>query len=148
MMSPARRLVLTTALVLVAGACAPAAQPTATPAAPAKATTAASPKPAVSPAASPSPAAGGADAGKELVAAKGCGGCHTIPGCATCTGAVGPNLAGVASRNKIAGGAVDNNGPEDLKKWILDPPAAKPGTAMPKLGLSDDEATKIAAYLA
>jgi cytochrome c len=85
--------------------------------------------------------------GKTLVAAKGCGGCHTIPGCTGCSGTVGPNLAGVAGRTKIAGGAVDNNGPDDLKKWILDPPAAKPGTAMPKLGLSDAEATQIVAYL-
>jgi cytochrome c1 len=53
----------------------------------------------------------------------------------------------VANRTKIAGGAVDNKGPDDLKAWILDPPAKKPGTAMPKVGLSDEEATKIAAYL-
>ena len=85
--------------------------------------------------------------GKALIASKQCGGCHTIPGVAGATGTVGPNLAGVASRTKIAGGAVDNNGPDDLKKWIMDPPAEKPGTAMPKLGLSDDEASKIVAYL-
>ena len=40
-----------------------------------------------------------------------------------------------------------NNGPDDLKRWILNPPAVKPGTAMPNLGLTDDEATKIVAYL-
>jgi cytochrome c1 len=103
----------------------------------------------------PAAASGGAEIepgspaaeGKTLVAAKGCGGCHTIPGVAGAVGTVGPNLAGVASRTKIAGGAVDNNGPDDLKKWIMDPPAQKPGTAMPKLGLTDDEATKIAAFL-
>jgi cytochrome c1 len=60
---------------------------------------------------------------------------------------VGPSLAGVASRPKIAGGAVPNSGPDDLKKWILNPPALKPGTAMPNVGLTDDEATKIVAYL-
>jgi len=96
------------------------------------------------------PAGGGAadaDADKALVGQKGCGGCHTIPGVAGATGTVGPNLAGVAARNRIAGGAVANNGPDDLKKWILDPPASKPGTLMPKLGLTDDEATRIAAFL-
>jgi cytochrome c len=90
-----------------------------------------------------SPAAEGA----QIIATKPCGGCHTIPGIPGATGQVGPNLAGVASRSKIAGGAVSNAGPDDLKKWILNPPADKPGTAMPNLGLSDDEATKIVAYL-
>ena len=40
-----------------------------------------------------------------------------------------------------------NNSHDDLAKWILDPPALKPGTAMPKLGLSADEAAAAAAYL-
>ncbi len=56
-------------------------------------------------------------------------------------------LAGVASRTTIAGGAVPNNGPDDLKNWILNPPAVKPGTAMPDYDLTDDQATQIVAYL-
>jgi cytochrome c1 len=90
-----------------------------------------------------SPAAEGA----QLIATKGCGGCHTIPGIPGATGLVGPSLGGVASRPKIAAGAVPNSGPDDLKKWSLNPPALKPGTGMPNLGLSDDEAAKIVAYL-
>jgi len=86
-------------------------------------------------------------AGADLIAQKGCGGCHVVPGVQGATGTVGPNLAGVAGRKTIAGGAVPINGPDDLKKWILNPPALKPGTAMPNLGLSDDDATKIVAYL-
>jgi cytochrome c1 len=82
-----------------------------------------------------------------LAAQKGCGGCHTIPGVAGANGTVGPALAGVAARTAIAGGAVPNTGPDDLKKWILDPPAVKPGTQMPKLGLTDQEATDIVAFL-
>jgi len=85
--------------------------------------------------------------GAQVLATKTCGGCHVIPGIAGATGAVGPNLGGVASRAKIAGGAVDNHGADDLKAWILNPQAKKPGTAMPNLGLTDDEATKIAAFL-
>jgi cytochrome c1 len=85
--------------------------------------------------------------GQALIAAKPCVGCHTIPGIPGANGTVGPNLAGVASRTTIAGGAVPNNGPDDLKKWVLNPPALKPGTIMPNLGLTDDEATKIVAYL-
>jgi cytochrome c len=90
-----------------------------------------------------SPAAEGA----MLIASEPCGGCHTIPGIAGATGTVGPNLAGVASRAKIAGGAVDNHGADDLKAWILNPAGKKPGTLMPNVGLSDDQATKIAAFL-
>jgi cytochrome c2 len=85
--------------------------------------------------------------GRRLLIAKGCGGCHTVPGVAGANGKIGPDLAGVGSRPTLAGGAVPHNGPDDIKRWILDPPALKPGTAMPKLGLSDDEATRIAAYL-
>jgi cytochrome c2 len=85
--------------------------------------------------------------GQTLIATLPCVGCHTIPGIPGANGQVGPNLAGVASRTKIAGGAVENNGPDDLKKWVLNPPAEKPGTLMPNLGLTDDQATLIVAYL-
>jgi cytochrome c1 len=85
--------------------------------------------------------------GQMLIASLPCVGCHTIPGIPGANGTVGPNLGGVASRPTIAGGAVPNNGPDDLKKWILNPPADKPGTIMPNLGLTDDQATKIVAYL-
>jgi cytochrome c oxidase subunit 2 len=110
---------------------------------------AASPSPGASPVPPPAPPPAGAspDEGRALVAQKGCGGCHTIPGVPGATGTIGPNLAGVASRPRIAGGAVPNNGPDDLKRWIMNPQALKPGTAMPNLGLSDDDATKIVAFL-
>jgi cytochrome c2 len=85
--------------------------------------------------------------GQMIIASEPCVGCHTIPGIPGATGTVGPNLGGVASRTKIAGGAVNNTGPDDLKKWILNPPALKPGTLMPNVGLTDDQATKIVAYL-
>jgi cytochrome c2 len=91
----------------------------------------------------------GSDAalGAQIIASKPCVGCHTIPGVPGATGTVGPNLAGVASRPTIAGGAVPNHGQDDLKKWVEDAPSVKPGTAMPNVGLTDDEATKVAAYL-
>ena len=97
--------------------------------------------------AAPAPAGADPAAGAALIQQKGCGACHTIPGIPGATGTIGPNLAGVASRTRIAAGAVPNNGPDDLKKWIMNPPALKPGTAMPNLGLSDDDATRIVAYL-
>jgi cytochrome c oxidase subunit 2 len=120
----------------------PAAKPAASPA------PGGSPVPAPpSPAPAPPPAGASPDEGRALVAQKGCGGCHVIPGVPGAVGTIGPNLAGVASRPRIAGGAVPNNGPDDLKRWIMNPQALKPGTAMPNLGLSDDDATKIVAFL-
>jgi cytochrome c1 len=85
--------------------------------------------------------------GATIIASKPCVTCHTIPGIPGATATIGPNLAGVARKAKIAGGAVNNSGPEDLKKWITDPGAVKPGTAMIKVAMTDDEATKIVAYL-
>ena len=132
---------------------APAAAPTTAPAAavPAAAPTTAPAKPADTPPpakpAPPKPDAALVQQGQTLAAQKGCGGCHTIPGVAGANGTVGPALAGVGARTAIAGGAVPNTGPDDLKKWLLDPPAVKPGTQMPKLGLTDDEATAIATFL-
>src|SRR5262249_32913347 len=101
------------------------------------------------PANSPQPAPGGGDpaVGAMLISQKGCGACHTIPGIPGAVGTIGPNLGGVASRTRIAGGALPNNGPNDLKAWIMNPPALKPGTIMPNLGLTDQEATNIVAYL-
>jgi cytochrome c oxidase subunit 2 len=95
------------------------------------------------------PTAGGdlAAQGRAVIQQFGCGSCHTIPGIQGATATIGPSLAGVAGRRTIAGGAVPNNGPDDLKGWILDPPAVKPGTGMPKLNLTDEQAAAAAAYL-
>lgn len=94
-------------------------------------------------------AEGGADAAaaRRIIGQKGCGGCHVIPGIPSAKGAVGPSLAGVGSRQTIAGGAVPNTSLEDLTAWLLDPPALKPGTAMPNLGLTQEEATTVAGFL-
>ncbi len=88
-----------------------------------------------------------AQAGETLIQQKGCGGCHVIPGVPGAEGVIGPKLAGVASRTTLAGGAVPNNSPDDLKNWIEHPDTVKPGTSMPNLGLTDQQATRIVAYL-
>ena len=85
--------------------------------------------------------------GVKVILQRGCGGCHTIPNIPGATGTIGPNEAGVADRKTIAGGAVPNNSVDDLAAWIQDPQKLKPGTAMPTLGLSADEAHAAAEYL-
>ena len=89
----------------------------------------------------------GADAaaGRRLVIEHDCGVCHVIPGLRGARSHVGPSLAGFGGRGYIAG--VLPNTPDNLVRWLLDPPAIAPMTAMPDLGLREQEARHIAAYL-
>jgi cytochrome c oxidase subunit 2 len=73
-----------------------------------------------------------------------CTTCHTVSGISV--GVVGPNLSHVASRARIAGGMLANT-PEDLARWLENPPAVKPGSLMPNVGLTPAKARAIAAYL-
>jgi len=75
----------------------------------------------------------------------GCAGCHTIPGVRGPEGLVGPPLADVGRRVYIAG--VVTNTPENMVRWIVDPPSIDPQTAMPVTGISVAEARDVAAYL-
>jgi cytochrome c oxidase assembly factor CtaG len=88
---------------------------------------------------------GDADRGKEAVEAQGCGACHTISGVATAHGEVGPPLTGIARRSILAGELA--NTPENMVRWIEDPQAVEPGTAMPNLGINVQTARDIAAYM-
>jgi cytochrome c len=83
--------------------------------------------------------------GKVLIRDYGCGSCHTIPGIYTARGLVGPPLMFFSRRTMIAGELP--NSPDNLVRWLRNPKAVEPGTAMPDLGLSNDQAQDIAAYL-
>lgn len=147
-------LVLTALLVGLVGlsACADtSAQPTATGAKPGATATkpagtgAASPVPgAASPAAKSVPG-GNSTAGQQAFGKYGCGGCHTIPGVQGATGTNAPSLAGFANRSQIAGAAP--NTPDNLVKWLQDPQSVKSNTIMPKVGVNEQDAKDMAAYL-
>ncbi|MEU5789775.1 c-type cytochrome [Micromonospora purpureochromogenes] len=85
------------------------------------------------------------DRGAELIAQYGCGSCHTIPGVNRADGLVGPPLTRFGARSYIAG-QLPNNA-DNLQRWIADPQAVEPGTAMPNLGVTAIDAQDIAAYL-
>ncbi|CAP43555.1 c-type cytochrome [Bordetella petrii] len=89
----------------------------------------------------------GADAGRgrERIAEYGCVSCHAIPGVRGPGARVGPPLRHLASRAYLAG--VLPNTPANLVRWLRDPPAIAPRTAMPDMGLSEADARDIAAYL-
>jgi cytochrome c len=88
---------------------------------------------------------GEAARGKALVAQYQCGACHAIPDVAAARGTAGPPLDAFGRRSYIAGHIP--NQPHNLVRWLLDPPSMAPGTTMPAMGLSEDEARHIAAYL-
>lgn len=83
--------------------------------------------------------------GQGLIRAYGCAGCHTVPGVAGATGRAAPSLEGVAGRVWLAG--VVANTPPNLIRWIEDPRAIDPRTAMPPSGAQGRDARDIAAYL-
>ena len=89
---------------------------------------------------------GDVDKGKLLSTQYGCNVCHVMPGVEAPQGMLGPSLAGVASRATISNGAVPNS-PENLVKYVINPPSLNPQSAMPALGISEPEARDIAAYL-
>jgi len=74
-----------------------------------------------------------------------CGACHVIPGVSGARGQVGPPLDQYGRRVYIAG-----KFPRDealLARWIADAPSLSPGTAMPKIGMTQAEARAISVYL-
>lgn len=83
--------------------------------------------------------------GAAAIEAIGCGSCHTIPGIDDADGMVGPPLISWARRSYIAG-AVPNV-PRNLVQWVRNAHSIEPGTAMPNLGLSEQQARHVAAYL-
>ena len=88
---------------------------------------------------------GDAQRGAALIREFGCGACHTIPGIRAAAGLVGPPLLFWSRRTFIAGELP--NTPENLIRWMRDPPSVEPRTAMPVLGLNEQQARDIAAYL-
>jgi len=88
---------------------------------------------------------GDAAAGRDALQQYLCATCHVIPGVAGAKHHVGPTLAGIAERPYIAGTLP--NTPANLQRWLREPGSIKPGSAMPDLGLSGQDARDIAAFL-
>lgn len=88
---------------------------------------------------------GEAAEGRRLILAYGCGSCHRIPGVEGADSPFAPPLDGFAGRLYVGG--VAPNTPENLVQWLQEPRSLAPGTAMPSLGLSEEEARHIASYL-
>lgn len=88
---------------------------------------------------------GDAARGRAAIARYGCASCHAIPGISQPAADVGPPLDRIGKRAYL-GGVVANT-PAMMVRWLMDPPAIDPRTAMPNVGLTEAEAKDIAAYL-
>lgn len=92
------------------------------------------------------PAFGGnADRGRQAIVHYKCGSCHTIPGIRHAHGVFGPPLNWMGSRSMIAGNFP--NTPSNMVRWVMAPTSIKPRTTMPDLGLTEQQAKDVAAYL-
>lgn len=83
--------------------------------------------------------------GKTALAQYACQSCHVIPGVTGSKTFVGPQLAGFGRQELIAGKL--GNSPDNLVRWIRDPQATDPMTAMPNMGVTQQDAVDMAAYL-
>lgn len=90
-------------------------------------------------------ALGDPERGHELFSSYGCVACHAIEGVRGADARVGPRLDDLASQRIIAG--VVANTPENLARWIQDPTALNPRTAMPDLGVTDEDVADLVAFL-
>lgn len=88
---------------------------------------------------------GDAQRGRLALQEYGCGYCHIIPGVPEADGTIGMPLDDWGDRRFIAG-ALDND-PVNLVAWIMDPESISPGTAMPDLGVTEQDARDMSQYL-
>ena len=88
---------------------------------------------------------GSPDLGKVAIRHYGCGSCHTIPGVKNADALVGPPLMHFRKRAFIGGELANTEA--NLRRWVMDPRGVEPGTDMPNLGVTAEDARNIAAYL-
>jgi mono/diheme cytochrome c family protein len=83
--------------------------------------------------------------GKRVLPQYACQSCHLIPGITGSEAYVGRPLEGLAKRRLIAGTLPNTQ--DNLVRWIRNPQAVDPRTAMPAMGVSARDALDISAYL-
>ncbi len=88
---------------------------------------------------------GNVSVGQKIFESTSCINCHSVAGTAA-NGRFGPDLTHLMSRETLAAGATPNT-PKNLRLWIQNPDAIKPGSRMPPMGLGDRELDAVTAYL-
>src|SRR6202041_414204 len=87
----------------------------------------------------------GAMAGRRVFESNACMNCHAVAG-TPADGRFGPDLTHLMSRATIAAGAAKNTR-DNLRLWIQDPSAIKPGSLMPAMKLSDADLDAVVSYM-
>jgi cytochrome c oxidase subunit 2 len=85
-------------------------------------------------------------AGRRVFETTACINCHAV-GSTPANGRFGPDLTHLMSRSTIASGAALNTR-ENLRLWIEDPDAIKPGSLMPAMKVADADLDALVAYMA
>ena len=88
---------------------------------------------------------GDAERGRHVLQQYACIACHEIPGIVGASVPVGPPLDHMALRSFIAG--VIESTPRNMVRWLRMPQQFVPDGAMPNLGVSEQDARDMAAYL-
>ena len=83
--------------------------------------------------------------GQRIFETTACINCHTVSG-TVANGQFGPDLTHLMSRDTIAAGAAPNT-PKNLRLWVQNPNAIKPGCLMPAMQLNEQELDALTAYL-
>jgi cytochrome c oxidase subunit 2 len=83
--------------------------------------------------------------GRQVFETTACVNCHAIEGTAA-KGRFGPDLTHLMSRTTIASGAAANTA-ENLRLWIQNPDAIKPGSLMPAMKLNESDLDALVRYL-
>jgi cytochrome c oxidase subunit 2 len=85
------------------------------------------------------------EAGRATFLSFSCVNCHTVSGTAS-TGTFGPDLSHLMSRATLGSGVIPNTR-ENLRAWVKDPQAIKPGNLMPNMQLNSRELDEVVTYL-
>jgi cytochrome c oxidase subunit II len=84
-------------------------------------------------------------AGKRVFETTACVSCHVVAG-TSAAGVFGPDLTHLMSRHTIAAGAAENNA-DNLRLWVQNPDAIKPGSLMPAMQLTKTDLDALVRYL-
>jgi cytochrome c oxidase subunit II len=87
----------------------------------------------------------GAIAGRRVFERNACVNCHAVHG-TSADGRFGPDLTHLMSRATIAAGAAENT-QDNLRLWIENPSAIKPGSLMPAMKLNEVDLDAVVSYM-
>jgi cytochrome c oxidase subunit II len=83
--------------------------------------------------------------GRRVFETSACVNCHAVRG-TIADGTFGPDLTHLMSRATLGAGVAANT-PENLKLWVQNPEAIKPGCLMPAMNLDSNQLDEVVAYL-